>query len=107
MSPLDLETSMPGHVVADGGGTSVVDVLSSAELTDEPRRVDVDGTPVVIARVGDEVLAAVDRCPHRGAPLSAGAVVHDCIVCPYHGWAFDSHGEIAAIPALGADARLP
>ena len=87
--------------------TPWVDLGSSADVGDALRRVEVDGTPVVLARLGDEVLAAVDRCPHRGAPLSAGTVEHGCLVCPYHGWAFDQHGEVAAIPALGAGARLP
>lgn len=84
-----------------------VDLGAVADLGDAPRRAEVDGTSVVIARLGDEVLVAVDRCPHRGAPLSAGTIEHDCVVCPYHGWAFDHEGEIAAIPALGGDARLP
>lgn len=74
---------------------------------DQPQRSEVDGTPVVVARLGDDVLVAADRCPHRGAPLSAGTIEHDCLVCPYHGWAFDQQGEVAAIPALGRGARLP
>jgi len=33
----------------------------------------------------DEVFALVDRCPHRGGPLSAG-IVHDrAVACPLHG----------------------
>ena len=24
---------------------------------------------------------------------------HDCIVCPYHGWAFDEGGTLQAVPA--------
>lgn len=84
-----------------------VDLGAVDDLGDQPRRAEVDGTSVVVARVGDEVLVALDRCPHRGAPLSAGTVEHDCLVCPYHGWEFDGDGEVVGIPALGHDARLP
>ena len=44
-----------------------------------------------------------DVCPHRGAPLSHGWVNevqgHDCVVGPYHGWAFDSEGVLRDVPA--------
>ncbi|MEM1192130.1 MAG: aromatic ring-hydroxylating dioxygenase subunit alpha [Pseudomonadota bacterium] len=62
--------------------------------------------PIVISRARDGTLRAlIDRCPHRGAPLSAGnqCVVagRDAMRCPYHGWAFDSQsGACLAIPAL-------
>lgn len=39
-------------------------------------------------------------CPHRGAPLSMGwkkEIEGDsCVVCPYHGWAWDSEGACVA-----------
>ena len=44
-----------------------------------------------------------DICPHRGAPLSQGWVTEvkgqDCVVCPYHGWAFDAEGVLRDVPA--------
>jgi hypothetical protein len=40
----------------------------------------------------------------RGAPLSGGWVSqangHDCVVCPYHGWAFDEEGRLQDVPSL-------
>lgn len=40
-----------------------------------------------------------DICPHRLAPLSRGRVNEDgCIECPYHGWSFNSDGNLVNIP---------
>lgn len=50
---------------------------------------------------------AVDRCPHRRAPLSGGEVVDGLLRCPYHGWGFDGSGHCVDIPALGPEARIP
>lgn len=46
--------------------------------------------------------AAVDACTHRLAPLSQGRVDPEtsCIECPYHGWQFDSEGNVCSIPQL-------
>ena len=43
-----------------------------------------------------------DACTHRLAPLSQGRVdpQSDCIECPYHGWQFDSTGNVTNIPQL-------
>jgi nitrite reductase/ring-hydroxylating ferredoxin subunit len=37
----------------------------------------------------DGVYALADRCPHAGAPLSAGALRDGVIVCTWHGWRFE------------------
>ena len=76
-------------------------------LSSEPARIEVDDEPYVVARVGGSVLVARDRCPHRGAPLSAGMVEDGCLVCPYHGWRFGADGKVVEIPALGPGASLP
>lgn len=43
-----------------------------------------------------------DACSHRLAPLSQGRVDPNtgCVECPYHGWQFDSEGNVTAIPQL-------
>ncbi len=51
--------------------------------------------------------AAIDRCPHREAPLSAGWTQDGCIVCPYHGWRFDRDGACTLVPSSGAGAPVP
>lgn len=42
-----------------------------------------------------------DICIHRGAALSLGKVINNCIQCPYHGFEFDSEGKCEFIPANG------
>lgn len=58
------------------------------------------GQPWCLARVpGAGLTAWADRCPHRLAPLSAGAVEAGGIRCGYHGWFFSVDGRCASIPA--------
>ncbi len=40
-----------------------------------------------------------DRCPHRGMRLSLGATKGETLICPYHGWEFESDGACSRIPA--------
>jgi nitrite reductase/ring-hydroxylating ferredoxin subunit len=50
---------------------------------------EVDGTPAVVARVGDSFYAFPDACPHRGYPLSKGIVRENTVLCALHGRTFD------------------
>ncbi|TVR03100.1 MAG: Rieske (2Fe-2S) protein [Deltaproteobacteria bacterium] len=55
--------------------------------------------PVVVVRVGEQLRAFRDRCPHAGAPLSGGDLSDGRVRCPRHGWSFDvSGGTCAAHP---------
>lgn len=44
---------------------------------------------VGLFRVGDEIHAMENRCPHAGYPLSEGTLTGPVVVCPEHGWEFD------------------
>jgi phenylpropionate dioxygenase-like ring-hydroxylating dioxygenase large terminal subunit len=57
------------------------------------------GQDLVLWRAQDGVHAWHDLCIHRGARLSLGAVVSNCLVCPYHGWQYDAGGRCVRIPA--------
>lgn len=49
-----------------------------------------DGRTVAVVEAADgSYLAFEDRCPHKGAPLSAGKVHDGVVVCPWHGFRFD------------------
>ncbi len=38
------------------------------------------------ATAENQVFALLDRCPHRGGPLSQGIVFGDSVACPLHNW---------------------
>ena len=49
-----------------------------------------------------EVYALVNKCPHKGGPLSEGIVHGQSVTCPLHNWVFDLNtGQ-----ARGEDARI-
>lgn len=76
-------------------------VARSRDVRRRPLRVQLWGTPIALFRGDDGQLAALlDRCPHRGAPLSDGRLKDGCLACPYHGWAFDQHGVCQRVPGL-------
>ena len=74
-------------------------------VTDVPlrgaRRVPTRGGDVAIFRAGDgQLFALMDRCPHKGGPLSQGIVHGRSVACPLHNWNID----LASGQPTGADA---
>lgn len=58
------------------------------------------GTPVVLFRLADGTVAALeDRCAHRPYPLSAGHRDGDRVVCGYHGCTYEPDGTCVLIPS--------
>jgi nitrite reductase (NADH) small subunit len=68
-----------------------------------------DGSPpiAVFRTAEDEIFALVDRCPHRGGPLSEGIVQGSAIACPLHGWVIDLHSGQAEAPDEGCTLTVP
>lgn len=60
------------------------------------------GIPVLVVRKADGSLGAyLNACSHRGAPLGDGwgqATNQRLLTCPYHAWAYDLDGNLAAVP---------
>ena len=57
---------------------------------------------VAIFRNGeDKVFALLDRCPHKGGPLSQGIVFGERVACPLHNWNIELDSGCAAAPDAG------
>ncbi|MGA9277036.1 DUF2231 domain-containing protein [Ilumatobacter sp.] len=75
-------------------------IEESSLSTDEPVRATLDGLQFVAILRSDHVDVLEDRCTHRGAPLSDGTVVDNCVECPWHASRFDTaDGGVEAGPA--------
>ncbi len=71
----------------------------NSELGEKPLGRTILNEKVVVFRGADGKVAALeDRCCHRAAPLSLGAVVPNGLQCGYHGLVFDGAGQCVAIP---------
>ena len=67
------------------------------------RRLDLDGTPVAVVRLGDKVYAIGDTCSHADVSLSDGMVdTEECALeCLAHGSLFSLEtGEALCLPAV-------
>jgi nitrite reductase/ring-hydroxylating ferredoxin subunit len=68
----------------------------------QPKLVELDGTRIVLARLGDAVYALGDTCTHRGGPLSQGRLNGGRLACPWHGWMYDVRTGQCLFPGRGA-----
>lgn len=82
-------------------------VAASSEVTDAPFGVTLLGRKWALVRLGPDIAAFADRCPHRLAPLRIGTVCGELLQCKYHGWKFEASGRCVDVPALGPDATIP
>lgn len=82
------------------------------QVTDIPvlgaRRVARDGAmDVAIFRNDqDQVFALLDRCPHKGGPLSQGIVFGTSVACPLHNWTITLADGCAQAPDEGCTQRF-
>ena len=62
----------------------------------------VHGTAVAVFRnADDKVFALLDRCPHKGGPLSQGIVFGESVACPLHNWSIGLVDGCARAPDAG------
>ena len=74
-------------------------VARSIDVAAAPLKVTLLAEPVVLRRGACGVVAFLDRCPHRGVPLSDGRVDDAGLLrCRYHEWGFDDSGACVDIP---------
>ncbi len=90
-------------------------------MTDWIRICSVDDIPVLGSRIvrrrngpdiavfrnrEDTVFALLDRCPHKGGPLSQGIVFGERVACPLHNWQIELATGCAAAPDVGCTRRF-
>ena len=81
-------------------------------VTDIPvlgaRRVErAQGSAVAIFRTSeDKVFALLDRCPHKGGPLSQGIVFGESVACPLHNWTIGLNDGCAKTPDEGCTTKF-
>lgn len=59
------------------------------------------GNIAVFRNADDRVFALLDRCPHKGGPLSQGIVFGERVACPLHNWSIGLADGTAALPDEG------
>ena len=65
------------------------------------------GAEVAVFRTADDqVFALLDRCPHKGGPLSQGIVFGHSVACPLHNWTISLADGQAQAPDHGCTARF-
>jgi len=60
----------------------------------------------VFRNADDEVFALLDRCPHKGGPLSQGIVFGSSVACPLHNWTIGLDDGCAKAPDSGCTQRF-
>ncbi|MDD5334426.1 MAG: nitrite reductase small subunit NirD [Rhodoferax sp.] len=60
----------------------------------------------VFRNAQDQVFALLDRCPHKGGPLSQGIVFGASVACPLHNWTIGLADGCAAAPDVGCTPRF-
>ena len=60
----------------------------------------------VFRNAEDKVFALLDRCPHKGGPLSQGIVFGESVACPLHNWTIGLADGCARSPDEGCTTKF-
>ena len=64
------------------------------------------GDVAIFRNADDKVFALLDRCPHKGGPLSQGIVFGESVACPLHNWTIGLADGCARTPDEGCTPRF-
>ena len=64
------------------------------------------GDVAVFRNDQDVVFALLDRCPHKGGPLSQGIVFGTSVACPLHNWTIGLDSGCAKAPDVGCTPKF-
>ncbi len=100
------------HAAFQSPPSDWTDVAALGDLTDgASKRVEADGTPVLLLRQGEHIRAIGATCPHLGGPLDEGKIDGITVTCPWHGSVFRlddgalRHGP-ATMPVAAYEVRI-
>jgi nitrite reductase (NADH) small subunit len=82
--------TQPVSASVPAAGSSWVHVAELKEISRRRRKqVVVQGRPIALFFVDDEVYAVDDTCIHQQRSLAKGTLLHGQVICPGHQWKFD------------------
>lgn len=88
------------HSEAEGPSRWTPVLPADALASGTPKRVEVDGNPVLVYRVGRSTYAIGAVCSHAGGPLEEGEIDGTTVKCPWHDSVFDLRdGSVCHGPA--------
>jgi nitrite reductase (NADH) small subunit len=103
--PQPAPTTIP--IGAAAASDAVIEWIDVCAVDDVPRqgarvlRRPRGGDVALFRSAAGAVFALLDRCPHKGGPLSQGIVFGERVACPLHNWSIGlADGEVAA-PDVG------
>lgn len=67
----------------------MVRVLDEGDLPKEGQVTEAAAGRLCVARLKGQIIVLDNTCPHSDGPLGQGMIEDGCVVCPYHGWAFN------------------
>lgn len=65
-----------------------------------------DRSYVLFRGENGEASCLIDRCLHRATRLSEGRVCRGHLTCPYHGWEYNTQGEVTSVPSSSQSGKL-
>lgn len=84
-----------------GGWIDICAVDDLPVLGSRVVRRETGGDIAIFRNADDRVFALLDRCPHKGGPLSQGIVFGERVACPLHNWSIGLADGLAAAPDEG------
>jgi len=65
------------------------------------------GIIAVFRASDDHCFAVLNKCPHKGGPLSEGIVHGHSVTCPLHNWVIELESGTAVAPDIGCAPSFP
>jgi nitrite reductase (NADH) small subunit len=82
---------------------NIIKLTTEAELppSDEAKEFPCGAKAICVANVSGVYSALDNVCPHRGGPLGQGMIEGSKVVCPWHGWSWDTKtGQAVQDPSM-------